>query len=82
MNSRKFTEATCSSTQRQYLDNKLYSTPLVSKRSDLVAVVAPTGIKGLRLVTIQLPEKFSPIGLGDQPNFALWGFSEVPALAH
>ena len=31
---------------------------LGSKRSDLVAVVAPLCIKGLRLVTVQLPEKF------------------------
>jgi hypothetical protein len=32
------------------------------KRSDLVAVVAPFCIKELRLVTMQLPEKFSLIG--------------------
>ncbi len=36
----------------------------MSKRSDLVAVVAPLCIKELRLVTMQLPEKFSPIGPG------------------
>jgi hypothetical protein len=30
----------------------------------LVAVVAPFCIKGLRLVTVQLLEKFSPIRLG------------------
>ena len=35
-----------------------------SKRSDLIAVVAPLCIKGLRLVTAQLPEIFSPIGPG------------------
>src|SRR5215208_6085185 len=32
--------------------------------SDLIAVVAPFCIKGLRLVPMQLPEKFSPTGLG------------------
>jgi hypothetical protein len=31
---------------------------------DLVGFVAPSCIKGLRLVTAQLPEKFSPVGLG------------------
>src|SRR5215210_2395467 len=39
-------------------------TPSASKRSDLVAVVAPFCIKELRLVTMQLPEKFSSIGPG------------------
>jgi hypothetical protein len=34
------------------------------------------GIKGLRLVTMQLPEN-SPIGLADQPNFALTEFSDL-----
>src|SRR5215207_7909589 len=63
-NSRKFTVATCSSTKRQTLDNGLCSTPLASKRSDLVAVVAPLCINGLRLVTGQLPEKYWPIGPG------------------
>jgi hypothetical protein len=36
---------------------------LESERRDLVAFVAPLCIKGLRLVTLQLPENFSPIGL-------------------
>jgi hypothetical protein len=53
--------------------------------SDLIAVVAPFCIKGLRLVTMQLPEKFSPIGLGTNQSshirvsakFALTEFSQV-----
>jgi hypothetical protein len=57
-NSRKFTVANGSSMQRQPHDKRPCSTPLGSKRSDLVAVVAPFCIKGLRLVTVQLPEKF------------------------
>src|SRR5215213_1425946 len=63
-NSRMFKVASDSSTRRQPLDNRLCCTPLGSKHPDLVAVVAPMCIKGLRLVTMQLPEKFSPIGLG------------------
>src|SRR5215208_3741833 len=39
-------------------------TPSGPKRPDLVAVVAPLCIKGLRRVTVQLPEKSSPIGPG------------------
>src|SRR5215212_2010038 len=39
-------------------------TVLGSKRGDQVAFVAPLCIKALRLVTLQLPEKFSPIGPG------------------
>src|SRR5215217_4142189 len=61
-NSRKFTVASYSSTQRQTLDNRPGSTPLASKRSDLVAVVTPFCIKGLRLATVQLPDKCSPMG--------------------
>src|SRR5688572_1567525 len=38
--------------------------PPAPKRGDLVAVVVSMCIKGLRLVTVRLPEKFSPIGLG------------------
>ena len=63
-NSRKFTVANSPSTQRQTLDNRLCSTPLASKRSDLVAVVTPLCIKELRLVTVQLPEKSGLSGPG------------------
>src|SRR5918993_2900595 len=63
-NSPKFAVASHSSTRLQPLDNRLCCTPLGSKHPDLVAVVAPMGIKVLRLVTMQLPEKFSPIGVG------------------
>src|SRR5215203_6556109 len=63
-NSRKFAVASYSSARRQALDNRLCCAPLGSKHPDLVAVVAPMCIKGLRLVTMQLPEKFSAIVLG------------------
>ena len=63
-NSAKFAVASDSSTHRQTLGNRLCCTRLGSKRSDLVAVVAPMCIKGLHLVTVQLPKRFSPIGLG------------------
>src|SRR4030095_1125185 len=63
-NSRKFAVASYSSTRLQPLHNRPYCTPPAPKRPDLVAVVAPLCIKELRLVTIQLPEKFSPIGVG------------------
>ena len=62
-NSRKFAVASYSSTWLQPLHNRLCCTPLGSNHPDLVAVVAPMCIKGLRLVTMQLPEKFSPVGL-------------------
>src|SRR5215207_7820864 len=42
---------------RQALDNRPCCTPLGSKHPDVVAVVAPTCIKGLRLVTVQLSAK-------------------------
>src|SRR5215207_11642868 len=70
-NSRKFAVASYSCTQRQPLHNKPCCTPLGLKHPDLVAVVAPICIKKLRLVTMQLPEKFSPIGAGLKANFAL-----------
>jgi len=57
-NSAKFTVANGSSRQRQTLDNRPCCTPLGSKCRELVAVVAPLCIKGLHLVTVQLPEKF------------------------
>jgi hypothetical protein len=41
------------------------SIPSASKRSDLVAVVTPLCIKELRLVTMQLPEKFLRHRTGD-----------------
>src|SRR5215208_2339016 len=63
-NSRKFAVASYSSTRLQPLDNRPWWRPPAPKRPDLVAVVAPMCIKGLRLVTMQLPEKFSPIALG------------------
>src|SRR5215218_3382830 len=63
-NSRKFTVANGFFTQRQPHDNRPCCTPLTSKRSDLALFVAPICIKGLRLVTVQLPEKSSPIGPG------------------
>jgi hypothetical protein len=63
-NSAKFAVASYSSTRRQAPDDRLCCTTLGSKHHNLVAVVAPMCIKELRLVTIQLPEKFSPIGAG------------------
>src|SRR4051794_12188891 len=39
-------------------------TPQASKRGDYVLLVAQTCIKELRLVTAQLPEKYSPLGPG------------------
>src|SRR5215211_1691866 len=57
-NSRKFTVATGSPTHRQALTNRPCYTPLGSKPGDFVPLVASSCIKGLRLVTVQLPEKF------------------------
>jgi hypothetical protein len=50
------------------------STTSEPKRGDQVVFVAPLCIKGLRLVTLQLPEKFSPIGpgLSDDREMATW----------
>src|SRR5215203_2808968 len=62
--SRKFTVASNRSDAALITRQQHGSTSSASKRSDLVAVVAPLCIKGLRLVTMQLPEKFSPIGPG------------------
>jgi hypothetical protein len=73
----KFAVASYSSTRLQPPDNRLCGTPLGSNHSDLVAVVAPRCIKGLRLVTMQLPVKFSSIGLGTNRRFAYSGFHEV-----
>src|SRR5215212_8107846 len=47
----------------QPLENSPWCRPQAPKRSELVAVVASMCIKGLRLVTMQLPEKFSPISI-------------------
>src|SRR5215208_3363077 len=63
-NSAKFTVANdpsgaSPSTRLQHGD-----TLLASIRSNLVPFVAPIYIKGLRLVTVQLPEKSSSIGPG------------------
>src|SRR5215218_7949676 len=63
-NSRKFAVASDSSTRFQPLDNRRWCSPPAPKRGDLVAIVAPMCIKGLRLVTMQLAEKFSPVGVG------------------
>src|SRR5215208_5783685 len=63
-NSRKFAVASYLSPRLQPLHNSPWCSPLAPKRDELVAVVAPMCIKGLRLVTMQLPEKFSPIGEG------------------
>jgi hypothetical protein len=63
-NSRKFTVANGPSGASPSTQLQHGGTPLASKRSDLVPFVAPICIKGLRLVTGQLPEKSSPIGAG------------------
>src|SRR5215218_1596258 len=63
-NSRKFTVASDRSDAAVSTRQQHGGTPLASKRSDLVTVVAPLCIKELRLVTMQLPEKFSSIGPG------------------
>src|SRR5215208_624369 len=63
-NSRKFKVASYSSKRFQPLDNRRWCSPPAPNRGDLVAVVAPFCIKALRLVTMELPEKFSPIGVG------------------
>jgi hypothetical protein len=47
----------------------------------LVAVVAPMCIKGLRLVTTQLPEKFSPIGEGTNRSSHIRVSRKLPALS-
>src|SRR5829696_2690230 len=60
-NSAKFTVANSSSTHRQTLNNGLQSIPLASKCGHYVVFVAPLCIKGLRLVTVQRPEKSWPI---------------------
>src|SRR5829696_2817660 len=57
-NSRKFTVAINHSDAAESTRQQHGGIPSASKRSDLVAVVAPFCIKELRLVTVQLPEKF------------------------
>src|SRR5215217_1991659 len=61
-NSPKFTVASNRSDTAICTLQQHRGTPSASKRSDSVAVVATLCIKELRLVTMQLPEKFSPIG--------------------
>src|SRR5215212_7448547 len=63
-NSAKFKVASDSSGASPSTRLQHEGTPLASKRSDLVPFVAPICIKGMRLVTVQLPEKSSPIGPG------------------
>src|SRR5215203_2474188 len=72
-NSRKFAVASYSSTRLQPLDNRPWRSTPAPNRGNLVAVVAPMCIKGLRLVTMQLPEKFSPIGAGPT-ELRIFGF--------
>src|SRR5829696_201064 len=60
-NSRKFTVAINHSDAAESTRQQHGGTPSASKRSDLVAVVAPFCIKELRHVTVQLPEKSGPI---------------------
>jgi hypothetical protein len=59
-NSRKFTVASNRSDAALSTRQQHGGTPSASKRSDLVAGVAPLCIKGLRLVTMQLPENSRP----------------------
>jgi hypothetical protein len=80
INSPKFAVANGSSTYRQALENRLCGSPLGSKRGHLVAVVAPMCVKGLRLVTSQLPEKSWAVGPRRwiiRVTFALREFLEV-----
>jgi hypothetical protein len=76
-NSPKFTVASDRSDAAVSTRQQHGGTPLASKRSDLVAVVAPLCIKELRLVTMQLPEKFLACRTGTRPNFAFTEFYEV-----
>jgi hypothetical protein len=64
MNSPKFAVASNRSDAALSTPQQHGGTPSASKRSDLVAVVAPMCVKELRLVTMQLPEKSSPIRTG------------------
>src|SRR5215216_5985092 len=57
-NSPKFTVASTRSDAAVSTLQQHGGTPSASKRSDLATVVAPLCVKGLRLVTMQLPEKF------------------------
>src|SRR5215212_7245616 len=59
-NSPKFTVASTRSDAAVSTLQQHGGTPSASKRSDLVAVVAPLCIKELRLVTMQLPENSRP----------------------
>jgi hypothetical protein len=72
-NSAKFTVASNRSDAALSTRQQHGGTPSASKRSDLVAGVAPLCIKELRLVTMQLPE--------NSANFAFKEFYEVRAPA-
>jgi hypothetical protein len=74
-NSAKFKVANGSSTHRQALDDRPCCSPSAPKRSDLVLFVAPLCIKGLRLVTAQLPKKLRPSDRGSI-NFRFYVFCE------
>jgi hypothetical protein len=62
--SRKFAVASDRAEQGSGLRARYGGASSGSERRDLVAFVAPLCSKALRLVTLQLPEKFSPIGPG------------------
>jgi hypothetical protein len=63
-NSRKFTVASNPSGATLSTRQRHGGTLQAAKRGDLVLFVAPTCIKGLRLVTVRLPENSQPIGPG------------------
>jgi hypothetical protein len=63
-NSAKFAVASDPPSSAASAQERHGGTILGSKRTYQVAFVAPLCIKGLRLVTLQLPENFSPIGPG------------------
>ena len=64
MNSRKFTVASVPPSSAARAQERHGGTVLGSKRTYQVAFVAPLSIKGLQLVTLQLPENSCPIGPG------------------
>jgi len=62
--SRKFGVASAPPSSAASAQERHSGTALGSKRTYLVAFVAPLCIKGLRLATLQLPENSCPIGPG------------------